>query len=101
MSRKIPLHPSTIRPMLLGGAEREITLVNAVLSFALVFYGTLYISVFVGMAIAAAGLFFQWAARIAGKKDPMGLKVFRRHIHYQTFYPAAAHPDAPFALPRG
>jgi len=100
VSRKIPLHPSTIRPLLLAGAEREITLVNGVMTFALTFYMTLYVSVFIGMAVVASGLFVQWAARIAGKKDPMGLKVFKRHIHYGTFYPAAAHPDAPWAPPR-
>jgi type IV secretory pathway TrbD component len=50
--------------------------------------------------VVASGLFVQWAARIADKKDPMGLKVFKRHIQYGTFYPAAAHPDAPWAPPR-
>lgn len=100
MSRKIPLHPSTLRPLLLAGAEREITLVNGVVTFALTFYTVLYISVFVGIAVVMSGLFLQWAARVAGKRDPMGLKVFKRHIHYATWYPAAAHPDAPFAPPR-
>ncbi|MBN6739515.1 VirB3 family type IV secretion system protein [Acidithiobacillus sp. MC6.1] len=101
MSRKIALHPSTLRHLLLAGAEREVTLVNGVLTIAFTFYASLYISIFVGIGVAAAGLAAQFAARIAGKKDPMGLKVYKRHIHYQRFYPAAAHPDAPYPVVKG
>lgn len=98
--RKIPLHPSTIRPLLLAGAEREVTLVNGVLTVALTFYTTLYLSVFLGIAVVGVGLFAQFVARTAAKKDPMGLKVYKRHIHYKPWYPAAAHPDAPFSPSR-
>ena len=35
--RRAPVHPSLIRPLLLGGAERELVLMNGTIIAALIF----------------------------------------------------------------
>ena len=37
--RRIPIHPSLTRPVLLAGAERELVLVNGTIVAALIFGG--------------------------------------------------------------
>lgn len=92
-SLKTPLHPSLVRPILLGGAERELVLINAIVIAALLLgIGphplTLAIAVFLGTAGHSAMV-------LAARFDPQMLRVYSRHIRYRTYYPARALYGAP------
>jgi type IV secretion system protein VirB3 len=79
------IHPSINRPTQWLGADRELVVVAAGLSFLL------------GMALATwwgVGLsILLWLSSVAvlqrmGKVDPMLRQVYRRHIQYGNYYPA-------------
>jgi type IV secretory pathway TrbD component len=90
--RKIVIHQSLIRPILIGGAERGFALVNGVVAAALIFG--------IGSLLAAAygvlqTLGVHWALVRVAKKDPQFFAVYKRHVQYQIYYPAKAHFSAP------
>lgn len=94
--RSIPIHQSLTRPLLLAGAERELVLVNGVLSFALVFgigsWQAMVIGVF--FAIVVQSLLVQLA-----KKDTQFSSICVRHFAYsQSYYPPQAMHCAPSPL---
>ncbi len=88
-----PLHPSLVRPVLLGGAERELVLVN-VLAIVVLVLGvgphplTLLLAVLLGTA-GHSGLV------VAARFDPQMWRVYARHLRYRSFYPARALVGAP------
>ena len=90
--RKTSLHPSLIRPILLGGAEREPVLVNAILIFALVLgVGPHPLTFLLAVTLGTLGhSTLVWAAR----HDSQIWKVYSRHLRYRRFYPARARFDA-------
>jgi len=93
--RKVTLHQSLIRPILLGGAERNLALLNGVIAAALIFgIGSIYAAA-LGVAFA---LGIQAVLVRLAKKDPQFFDVYRRHVLYQDFYPARALEGAPVAL---
>lgn len=86
-ARVLPIHVALTRPILLAGADRELTLVNVIVCFALLFgigfsQWTLSIVVF----LATVG---QWALGRVTKYDPDFRRVYTRHVQLQTYYPAA------------
>lgn len=90
--RKTIIHQSLVRPILIGGAERTLAFINGVIGAALVFG--------IGSIVAAAYgvcqvLFVHWALVKLAKKDPQFFDVYKRHVKYQTYYPAKAHFSAP------
>lgn len=86
--RKIQVHPSLIRPLLLGGAERELVLVNVVVIAALIFgVGFHWLSLTVATALATAG---HWLLVQAANLDPYLSRIYKRHLDYQGFYAAQA-----------
>jgi type IV secretion system protein VirB3 len=90
--RKIPLHQSLIRPILLAGAERNLAMLNGVIAAALVFgVGSLWA---VGLGILFAVVVHALLVRLA-KRDHQFFDVYRRHITYQEYYPARALVGAP------
>ena len=90
--RKIRIHQSLVRPILIGGAERTLALLNGVVVAALIFgIGSLAAAVY-GVFQA---LIVHWALVRLAKKDPQFSEVYKRHIVYQTYYPARAHESAP------
>ena len=90
--RKVCIHQSLVRPILLGGAERTLSLVNGVIAAALVFgIGSLSAAIY-GVFQT---LFVHWALVRLAKKDPQFSDVYKRHILYQQYYPARAHHSAP------
>lgn len=95
--RSIPIHSSLLRPNLLAGGERTLTLLNMTLASVMIFgIGTL-------PAIAAGlvtGAVIQWMLTLMAKRDPQAFDTYRRHIHQQKFYPAAAWVDATRSPPR-
>ncbi len=86
-ARVLPIHVSLTRPILLAGADRELTLVNVIVCFALVFgigfsQWTLAIVVF----LATVG---QWALGRVTKYDPDFRRIYTRQVQLQAYYPAA------------
>jgi type IV secretion system protein TrbD len=86
--RRIAVHPSLIRPLLLAGAERELVLVNVVVIAALIFgVGFHWLSLLAALGLATAG---QWLLVQAANRDPYLSRIYKRHLGYQGFYLAQA-----------
>ena len=86
--REITLHSSLTRPPLLGGAERELTLVNITLILALIFgVGIHWFSISVALFLATIG---QYTLTRLAKYDPQMRGLYIRHLHYRDYYPAQA-----------
>jgi type IV secretion system protein VirB3 len=103
-ARVLPIHVALTRPILLAGADRELTLVNVIVCFALLFgigfsKWTLSIVVF----LVTVG---QWALGRVTKYDPVFRRVYTRQVQLQAYYPAAPsiharrsiiHPSVPYS----
>ena len=90
------IHPSLVRPILLAGAERELVLINAITIAALLLgIGPHPLTLATAALLATAG---HSALVLAARFDPQMLRVYARHIHYRSFYPARAPFDTPPAL---
>ena len=91
--RRAPIHPSLTRPLLLGGAERELVLMNGTMIAALILgVGFHWVSLTIAGLLATAG---HWALTRVAKYDPRLSRIYVRHVRYQPYY--AAPP--PFAVP--
>ena len=91
----MPLHPSLVRPILLGGGERELVVIEVSLTLSLVLgLGLHPVSVAIAVLVATVGhRLLVWIAR----QDPQATRVYARHRRYQPFYPAAALAGAGLA----
>ena len=91
LARRLPLHPSLTRPMLVAGGEREAT-------FALWFV-CLSIPVLVSLWFIPVGLIVggvgQSFLRTLAKHDPQSFGVVRRHWSQQSVYLGGASAYAP------
>jgi type IV secretory pathway TrbD component len=83
--RRAPVHPSLTRPLLLGGAERELVLMNGTMIAALIFGVGFWVSLTIAALLATAG---HWALTRAAKYDPRLSRIYVRHVRYQSYYPA-------------
>lgn len=93
--RRCVLHQSLIRPILVGGGERNLVHLNGVISAALIFgIGSIY-AVILGLIFAVIA---QYGLVALAKKDAQFFDVYRRHILYQDYYPPRALESAPIAL---
>jgi type IV secretion system protein TrbD len=91
--RRAPIHPSLIRPLLLGGAERELVLLNGTIIAALIFgVGFHWVSLTIAGLLATIG---HWALTRAAKYDPRLSRIYVRHVRYQPYYPARSLSAAP------
>lgn len=91
--RTTPLHPSLTRPILLGGAERELVVIEGTTIAALTFGVGFHL-----LTLALAGVLATIGHSLltmAAKADPQMLRVYTRHVRYQPFYLAQTHPAAP------
>src|SRR5215510_8794595 len=85
-ARRLVLHPSLVRPHLLAGGDRELTLSLWLTVIVLIFgAGIRPLSIGVAMALGIGG---QWGLIRAARADPYWFAVYRRHLHYKKFYPA-------------
>lgn len=78
----IPLHRSLTERIMLGGAPRNVAIVN----------GTLAAAIGLGLQLWIAGLLI-WiaghtAAVIAAKRDPQFMDVLTRHLRHKQFLEA-------------
>ena len=89
------LHPSLVRPILLGGAERELAVVNTVAILVLVLgVGPHPLTLMLAGLMGTAG---HSTLVLAARFDPQMWRVYSRHLGYRTFYPARALHAAPAA----
>ena len=94
--RRTPIHASLTRPLLLGGAERELVLANGTLIAALLLgVGVHWASCTAATLLATVG---HWGLRRMARHDPQLSRIFLRHIRYQDCYPAQAPVQAPPAV---
>ena len=90
--REIPIHRSLVRPNLLGGADRELVLINVFAAVALVFGA--------GPSWATAGVaalqltLGQLALVQAAKLEPLFRPIYLRHVRYAAYYPARSSVHA-------
>jgi len=73
--RRIPIYQSLNRPNLILGGERELTLMSALISGALVFLGMSLLTTLLGVTVWSCSLF-------ALRK----MANYRRHLVYQPTY---------------
>jgi type IV secretion system protein VirB3 len=79
-----PIHQSLIRPILLGGAERTLVLLNMTLTVMLIFGAGLQISTMLSAIFLI--VFGQGILVRLGKYDANFSQVYLRHIRYKDFY---------------
>jgi type IV secretory pathway TrbD component len=92
-ARRTSIHMSLTRPLLLGGAERELVLLNGTAIAALIFgVGFHWASMTVAVLLATVG---HWALTRAAKHDPQMSRIYVRHVRYQEYYPACAKVQTP------
>ncbi len=85
--RTIAIHRSLTRPILLGGADRELALANGVVVAALLLgIGPSWYTVPVSTALFVIG---HWGLVLLAKQDPDFRRVYVRHVQLPAWYPAA------------
>lgn len=90
-----PIHASLVRPILLGGAERELVLINLLAIVVLLLgVGPHPITFLLAALLGSAG---HSLLLIAARFDPQMWRVYARHLLYQPFYPALASFAAPLS----
>jgi type IV secretory pathway TrbD component len=80
------LHPALIRPILLGGADRTLVLLNMTCIVMLIFGVGLHVLT-ICLALCFAIMGHSILLRVA-KYDPEFSRIYLRHIKYNDFYPA-------------
>lgn len=90
-TRRIALHPSLVRPMLVAGGEREATFALWFACLSVPLLVSLWL-VPVGIAIGGVGQSF---LRGLAKRDPQSFGVIRRHWSQQSVYLGRASAYAP------
>jgi len=90
--RTVVLHQSLIRPLLLGGAERTLAMINGVISSALIFGIGSWQAAVLGVIFAVV---VHWLLVQLAKKDTQFFDIYKRHLQYQDYYPAQACHTAP------
>jgi len=78
----IPLHRSLTERIMLGGAPRNVAIINGTLAAAVGLGLQLWIA---GLAIWLVG---HGAAVLAAKRDPQFMDVLKRHIRHKPFLEA-------------
>ncbi len=91
MSHRI--YPSLTRPILFGGAERELAILEGTLICALLFGVGLHFLTVAMAALIAFGV--HPLLVLAAKNDAQMFRIYVRSIAHQDFYLARSHPSAP------
>lgn len=82
--KAIPIHRSLIRPIMLGGAERELVIINMTFVAALILgVGLTKLTIISAIFLLTVG---QYILITLGKNDPLMSRIYSRHIHYKEFY---------------
>lgn len=96
--RRIPIHRSLQRAILIAGADRDLVVLNACVAVAIVLSSKfqLYGWVIGGLL----GIAIHLGLVVVAKIDPQMREVYLRHIQYQDYYPARASEHAPPGIVR-
>lgn len=90
--REVPIHRSLVRPNLLGGADRELVLINVFAAIALVFgAGPSWVTAGVAVLQLTLG---QLALVQAAKVEPLFRPIYLRHVRFAAYYPARSSVHA-------
>lgn len=92
-AREEPIHTALTRPVLVFGAERELALVVGGFGVILALAGN-FRPLPLGLALFLLFVVLP-LLRVAAKHDASLSRVYVRHVRYQSYYPALAHPAAP------
>ena len=91
--RELTIHSALTRPILLGGADRELVLINLTLIMALIFgVGVHWLSISLAVFLATIG---HWGLRRLAHFDPQVRGLYIRHIRYREIYPATSSVYSP------
>lgn len=86
------VNKATIRPILVAGVEKRLTMVNALISFPLIASAHFHLPAsLIGVAFFVV---MQFILRIVSKSDPMLSTLFKRSTRYsmKPYFPAKSHP---------
>ncbi|WP_039888865.1 conjugal transfer protein TrbD [Acidiphilium sp. PM] len=86
-TRRIPIHSSLLRPHLLAGGERALTMLNATFAAVLIFGVETIPAILTGIVVF---ILVQTILVMMAKRDPQMFDTYKRHIHHKRFYPAQA-----------
>jgi len=90
-TRRLVLHPSLHKPLLVAGGEREATFALWFVCLAVpILMGLLYVPI--GIVVALTGQIF---LRGLAKSDPQSFGVMRKHWSQQAFYASQSTPFVP------
>lgn len=81
----VEINPALVRPVLVSGAEREVTILVGMCAVVLWIAGKDFISLILAVVVWVSGMFLR---REVAKTDSQGMKVFLNHIRFQDFYSA-------------
>jgi type IV secretory pathway TrbD component len=89
------VHPALVKPVLLGGAERELVVMELLLGMVLLAAGQASSIALTGVA---ALLLVHYRLLVpAAQADPDLAKVYLRSLQYRSWYPARCSVHAPCA----
>lgn len=91
-ARTLPVHGALLRPILIGGADRELALANGVICVALVF--GIGISKYTLGVVALLLTVGHWGLVRVCRYDPFFRSVYVRHVQLRDYYVAAPSPHA-------
>lgn len=83
--RKLVIHPSLIRPVFWGGADRRLAMPLWTVVLLLLFATPIH-PLTIGIAVVL-GVGGQIALVRAAKADPYWFDIYLRTLHYQPYYP--------------
>lgn len=90
--RQLVVHQSLVKPILFGGAERELAIINVLLIVMLIVGGNFSL---VGIIIAGLLATVGHASLVAAAKlDSQLVRIYCRHIRYKDYYPALSTHSA-------
>lgn len=91
-ARTLPVHSALLRPILIGGADRELALANGVICVALIFgIGISKYTLGVVVLLLTVG---HWGLVRVCRYDPFFRHVYVRHVQLRDYYVAAPSPHA-------
>lgn len=87
--QKADIYQALNKPNLMFGADRELILMVALVSTALIFTGLTVVTTVIGLFLFFVCGFF---LRLMAKSDPLMRQVFVRQSRYKKFYHAQSTP---------
>ncbi|HYX25480.1 MAG TPA: VirB3 family type IV secretion system protein [Thermoanaerobaculia bacterium] len=84
-----PVHPSLTRPILMGGVEKDLAMLEILLGGAILALAGPSLATFAILALIVFAINPLLLAPLA-ERDPQAFAVYLRHIQYLPSYPAAS-----------